>query len=53
MHVAALVVKDEAFAGLNMTTDDNVSETMPGHGTNSTDPDAVKNTKKAKPKTNE
>lgn len=53
MHVAALVVKDEAFAGLNMTTDDNVFETMPGHGTNSTDPDAVKNTKKAKPKTNE
>ncbi|MBF0758231.1 phage major capsid protein [Ligilactobacillus murinus] len=48
MHVAALVVKDEAFAGLNMTTDDNVFETMPGHGTNSTDPDALKNTKKAK-----
>ena len=33
MHVAALVVRcDEAFAGLNMTTDDNVFETMPGHG---------------------
>ena len=53
MHVAALVVKDEAFAGLNMTTDDNVFETMPGHGTNSTDPDAVKNTKKAKAKASE
>lgn len=53
MYVGALVVKDEAFAGLNMTTDDNVSDTMPGHGTNSTDLDAVKNTKKAKPKTNE
>lgn len=53
MHVAALVVKDEAFAGLNMTTDDNVFETMPGHGTNSTDPDALKNTKKAKAKASE
>ena len=53
MHVAALVVKDEAFAGLNMTTDDNVFETMPGNGTNSTDPDAVKNTKKAKAKASE
>lgn len=53
MHVAALVVKDEAFAGLNMTTDDNVFETMPGHGTNSTDPDAVKNTKKATAKSQE
>ncbi|WP_298490930.1 phage major capsid protein [uncultured Lactobacillus sp.] len=53
MYVGAMIVKDEAFAGLNMTTDDNVSDTMPGHGTNSTDPDAVKNTKKAKPKTNE
>lgn len=50
MYVAALIVKDEAFAGLNMTTDDNVADTMPGHGTNSTDPDAVKNTKKAKAK---
>lgn len=53
MHVAALVVKDEAFAGLNMTTDDNVFETMPGHGTNSTDPDAVKTTKKARAKASE
>ena len=53
MHVAALVVKDEAFAGLNMTTDDNVFETMPGHGTNSADPDGVKSTKKAKSKANE
>ena len=53
MHVAALVVKDEAFAGLNMTTDDNVFETMPGHGTNSADPDGVKSTKKAKSKASE
>lgn len=53
MYVAALVVKDEAFAGLNMTNDDNVADTMPGNGTNSTDPDAVKNTKKATAKSQE
>lgn len=49
MYVGALIVKDEAFAGLNMTNDDNVADTMPGNGTNSTDPDATKNTKKADP----
>lgn len=53
MYVAALIVKDEAFAGLNMTNDDNVADTMPGNGTNSTDPDAVKNTKKATAKSQE
>lgn len=53
MYVGALIVKDEAFAGLNMTNDDNVADTMPGNGTNSTDPDAVKNTKKATAKSQE
>lgn len=47
MHVGCLIVKDEAFSALNMTTDENVFTTMPGHDkANSTDPDAVKNTHK-------
>ncbi|WP_349551377.1 phage major capsid protein [Leuconostoc pseudomesenteroides] len=52
MYVATLITKDEAFAGLAAPTDDNVFATMPGTDTvESTDPDSVANTVKAKAKT--
>ncbi len=46
MYVAMLIVKDEAFSGLAFTSPEDVSDSMPGSGTNSTDPDAVANTAK-------
>lgn len=50
MHVACMIIKDEAFASLNLPADGKISATMPGHEkVLSTDKDAVKNSKTPTP----
>ena len=46
MHVACMIIKDEAFSALKMPTDSDIYATMPGHEkVLSTDADAVTNSK--------
>lgn len=49
MHVACMIIKDEAFASLNLPADGKISATMPGQKVLSTDKDAVANSKKPTP----
>lgn len=46
MHVACMIIKDEAFSALKMPVDSDINATMPGHDkVLSTDEDAVSNSK--------
>lgn len=46
MHVACMIIKDEAFSALNLPADSNIYATMPSHDkVLSTDADAVNNSK--------
>ena len=46
MHVACMIIKDEAFSALNLPADSDINATMPGHDkVLSTDADAVTNSK--------
>ena len=46
MHVACMIIKDEAFSALNLPADSDIHETMPSHDkVLSTDADAVTNSK--------
>ena len=46
MHVACMIIKDEAFSALNLPADSDINATMPGHEkVLSTDADAVSNSK--------
>ena len=50
MHVACMIIKDEAFSALNLPKDEKLAETMPGHEKAiSTDKDAVANSKTPTP----
>ena len=52
MHVACMIIKDEAFSALKMPVDSDINATMPGHDkVLSTDADAVANSKTPVPPT--
>ena len=52
MHVACMIIKDEAFSALNLPVDDDIYATMPSHDkVLSTDADAVANSKTPVPPT--